>query len=534
MAKYLIYDIENEEPIKISTTLMQLDNEFTRSYIPGSVIRGAYIANYINIKNVENINEGIHKEKLLKGGVKFLNAYPLINENRAFPFPKCFYSSKDDIKKYKKYKEMNICILEDDSKESLERVRGFEFVDFDFYSESLQVTSIEKINNIHIKKETKNKIFRYEAISPNNRFRGIIKLEDERYIDETKEILLKGLFYIGGSKGSGYGKCEVKNIELKDGNPELEYFLKEMDIEEDFLKDEQRLTLYTTSDIIFRDNKGRYKTSIDEDYIKEKLGLDEIKYENSFIETEYFTGFNNKWGYKSPILNGIKAGSIFLYSIKGKLDFELVQAFMEEGIGERESEGFGNFILLPSIEESWHFNKIQDAKAKITKTKEIKISTKEDKEQLNIILNRIYLNKLKDEIPNRVLKLSNKIGGKLRENQIGKLMNLMDILQGMSKEEGVERLEEYFEHIYSKKINRDLAKALNNVKVEGVIIREYLAKELKETNIRTFQNKYSRYIKLGEVEAKLPNESQSIYEYKLKILKELFRLQLKDKKGGRS
>lgn len=526
MAKYLVFDIENEEPIKIASTLMQTDSVNTKSYISGASIRGAFISNYINIKKVDDINTGINKEKLLKGGIKFLNAYPVIEGNRALPMPKCFYALKDDIKKYRINNEMKITKLNTNSEEDYERVRGFEFADFD--ADKIKTKSIEKINNLHIRKDVKNKLFRYEAIKPNNKFRAIIKCEKDEYANEAVEILENGMFYIGGSKGTGYGKCKISNIVLRDKNPEFNYLKNRFDIDDSYFEDSSSLLcIYATSDIIYRNNLGEYKCYIDEDYLRDRLNLKKVFFKDSFIETEYFTSFNNKWRYRLPIVNGIKAGSVLIYNYEGNLDVNVVQAFMEEGIGERKQDGFGNFAVLTDICEDLPFTILQGIKKERENIHEVIISNDEDKSQLNIILNRMYINKLNKNIPKIVLKLCNETDMPITANQIGKLTDLMDILQGLKYEEGVKRLKDYFGHIDSKKINEDLADTLRRSYIEGKNIKNYLIEELSDNDINNFKNKYGHYISLGGVQSKLSDELQAMYEYKIKILKELFRLKLR-------
>ncbi len=526
MVKYLVFDIENQQPIKIANTLMQVDNEFTKSYISGASIRGAYIANYINIKKVKSINQGEHKYKLLTGGIEFLNAYPVIEGRRAFPLPKCFYALKDDMKKYPIEKKMDINMIREDSEDDYQKIKNIEFINVNFDSKVLETRNVEKVNNVHIRKDTKNSIFRYEAIAPHNKFKGIIKINKEEYVEEVKEILEQGVFYIGGSKGSGYGKCTISNILETSQNPEEIAFLEGYD-ENDYEYSEF-LSFYATSDIIYRNNLGMYKTFIDEEFIKDKLNLNKIELYSSHIETECFSGFNNKWGYKLPLVNGIKAGSIITYKIEGEIELDKIKLFIDEGIGERKEDGFGRFLLIPDIEDNFNFKRIEKNREYSCEEKEIILKDKEEKEQLKIILNRIYLSKLNKDIPKKVLGFQDSVSGHLNKNQIGKLTNLMDILQGLNKEDGIARLEDYFNHIEKAKLNRELANALTSVNINNRELKDFLLYELKDSDIKNFQIRYLNYISLGGVESKLPNESQSIYEYKLKLFKELFRLQLKE------
>jgi CRISPR-associated protein Csx10 len=532
MTKYIVFDIENVEPMKVSSTLMQLDSEYSRNYIPGSAIRGAYISNYINENKVKELNCGIHKEKLLKGGIKFLNAYPIISENRSLPSPKCFYALKDDIKKYSIKNRMNISMICEDSNKDFDRVKGFDFVNFNSDKNILETRKIKKINSLHIKNEARNKIYRYEAINPKENFRGIIKCENDDYAREIKDILKKGLFYIGGSKGSGYGKCIVSNINTKDENPEAKIFEDRIDE----FEDAETFSIYALSDILYRDKFGIYKSYIDEEYLKEKLDLKEVKFKDSSIDMEYFTGFNNKWRCGLPIVNGIKMGSILTYKFEGELKYSIIKKFEEIGIGERRQDGFGRFVILPDIMENIYFKDFRSIASSRNEEKtmnEIMLKKREDKEQFSMILDRIYLNKINKELPKYVLDIGNRVNLNLSRNQFDKLTELMDILLGMKYEDGIKRLEEYFNHISERKINRDLVNALKKPFIDGESLRNYMLKKLKNNNQVDFENEYAQPIKIGGVRSNLRDGVQSMYKYKVKIFKEIFRLQLKhNPKGG--
>ncbi|MCC9294926.1 RAMP superfamily CRISPR-associated protein [Clostridium sp. WLY-B-L2] len=529
MAKYVIFDIGNVEPIKISSTVMQSDNEYSRSYIPGAAIRGAYISNYINVNDIKNLNSGIHREKLLRGGIKFLNAYPVINEVRSLPFPRCFYALKDDIKKYSVSKKMRISMFYEDTDRDIDKVKGFEFANFNFSKEALETRGIDKINNLHIKKEAKNKIFRYEAIDSGEKFRGIIKCENDDYIEEIEQILKKGLFYIGGSKGSGYGKCKIDNINVSEKNPEIRIFGDEVN---DF-EDSESFSIYASSDILYRDKFGIYKSYIDEEYLREKLGLEEIKFENSFVDMEYFTGFNNKWRCRLPIVNGIKSGSILIYKFKGNLNPDNIRNFEEEGIGERKQDGFGRFIILPDIDQTLSFDQVILSDSHNEKTEEIEVKDEEDKNQLGMILDRIYLNKINKKLSENVLGMDSQMNLSLNKNQFGKLTELMDILLRMKYEDGIIRLKDYFQHVISdKKINRELANKIEMPFMDGKPLKDYMLSELENNDKFDFENKYGQPFKIGGVESKFHNKAQAMYNYKLRIFKELFRMQLKDNSEG--
>lgn len=533
MPSYIKFDIENIEPIKVASTIMQSDNESSRSYIPGSALRGAFIVNYIKMNNLDanNLNTGEHREKLLKGGIQFLNAYPIIDGDRSMPMPKCFFANKHDMKAFGNTGRINIKLMEADNDEDLERVKAFDTVNLDFNLGIIKTAAVEKISNLHIKiDENKNRLFRYEAIKPGNKFRGYIKCNKESYEKEVQKILEEGLFYVGGSKGSGYGKCKISEVKIIENNPEIMAWEDADIISDESYEDAENLCIYAVSDIIYRDKLGVYKGYIDPEYIKEKLGLDDVEMAESFVGNEYFTGFNNKWGCKLPVVSGIQAGSILNYRFKGRISKEKALAFMEEGIGERKQDGFGRFIIIPDMKASLNFTGIK----KVDKPHEVIIDRPavpdNDRNQFDLIMKRIYFNKLKESIPKKVLEL--KVSGSLTKNQIGKLANLMDILLGMKQSEGVDRLTRYFEHIDNKKINRELANALSYLRINNIPIKKYLISELSNNDTAEFNARYAQGVNIRNIAIAREDEIQMMYTHKLKIFKYLFNLQLKDDGEG--
>lgn len=529
MTKYIVYDIENIEPIKVTATVMQSDNQFSKSYIGGSKIRGAFLANYIS-KHKVDINTKEHRGKLLQGGIKFLNAYPVIDGERALPFPKCYYGEKDNIKKFNITKKLKVEELNDELDESkdYERIKSFEFAKWNINRELLNPVTVEKISNLHIRKEKENnKIFRYEAIKEGTEFKGIIVCEEDKYIQECKEVLKSGHFYIGGSKGSGYGLCKISNIKEVKNNPEIkaieDELLEVFDDLEEYYEDCEQIVIAAASDIIYRNSLGIYKSFIDKEYLKDKLGLEKVTLRESFVETEFFTGFNNKWGYRLPNVSGIKAGSILVYDIEGELDSEKVKRLMKDGVGERKSEGFGRILVL----EELPFKKVE-LENDDYKIKKVPSLNKDEKDQMKKIVDRIYKEILKDKLSIIVLNLNQEITGKekISANQWGKLYQMMFLLEGLIPNDGQNKVRKYFDNINNKKLNRELMHCFNRVKVKGEPLQQYILNELNNLNERSFYEKYEQSMQIGNVKSSLTEEY--IYSYKVNVLKELFRLQLRE------
>ncbi|MGG5461209.1 RAMP superfamily CRISPR-associated protein [Clostridium sp. B9] len=523
MYKYISFDIENLEPLKLSQTSVQIDSEVSKSFIQGSALRGAFIANYMNLTGLSDLNER-DKEMLLKGKIEFFNAYPKGEKGITLPFMRNLFTTKDEMKRFGDKEVMQLITRND--MEAFQKVKGIEFANYDFKNKIIESVKVKKVSSIHIKtpnnKEENTKLFTYEAIDKNTKFSGIIKFKEE-YEAEVLNVMKKGNFYLGGSRGSGYGKCKISKIEVVNKNPQLNY-LKEENIFEELVSSKcNEFYLFFTSDAILRNDFGVITNAPDVKFIENKLGITEAVEEEIFIDTDIFTGFNNKWGYRLPITNGIKAGSLIKYSFKGNLLKENLISFMEEGLGERKQEGFGRFILIPVI----NFEKILKGKILSEKAEGI-ILNDEEKSQLKLMTKRIYLNKINNEIPKIVLNIVGSIKHKrynLPNSQWGKLINLMESLEGKSKAELISGIDWYFYNITQKTINRNLANTLSKIYIEDKKLEDFTKDFINITKEELFE-KYCKPVNIGGIASDITEDD--LNKIKVNILKEIFKLKLRE------
>ena len=145
---------------------------------------------------------------------------------------------------------------------------------------------------------------------------------------------------------------------------------------------------------------------------------------------------------------------------------------------------------------------------------------------MQLILSRIYKAKIDSTILNSVLTLQNNLKGKdqINSNQWGKLFRLMNILSGLNKTAGINKVNEYFDHIQDKQRNRDLANALDRINVNNKKLKDYIRDQLAMSK-EDFYRSYGNKIELGQNYSNITDEE--VYKYNVKILKELFRLNLR-------
>ena len=235
--RYLVYKIFTEEPVKISGQNKAEEAESSLDYIPGSAVRGAVVGAYLRRgAKEEEIYTGSWKQKLLKR-TWFLNAYPLYREKsgtkegterRSLPAPWCFYGKKTDLTRYNggEISVRNILNPGENTGSAEEKVCAKEPFVF-FGKDTVYGVKVRKEFRLHVSVNASENhgagtaMFRYGVISPGQEFCGIIMTEDDSLADEIKKLISEEVYYLGGSKGSGYGQTRFSFLRETAGEMEL-------------------------------------------------------------------------------------------------------------------------------------------------------------------------------------------------------------------------------------------------------------------------------------------------------------------------
>lgn len=386
---------------------------------------------------------------------------------------------------------------------------------------------MEKNYSLHINK-SKNNLFRYETIKKGQTFEGMIIAED-KYADECKGILSGSNIYIGGSKDSGYGKCCITNVSIEDETGEAKCFDSYKEDYDNFLY------IYLLSDLIYMNKFGQYQNYIDPEYIKEKLKLNKVEFDRSFIQTEVITGYNNKWGCNVSAVSAVSAGSVLIYKYEGQADKNLIKKFEEESIGERTEDGFGRFLVLNSIPD-----------AELSEYKEREEDTikgpdnlaDNQKQQLKTILNDIYRYKIQNKKNEVILRLEGSLKNieAMETNQWGKLYQLCDNVEKMDIENGKKSFIDYIKHYEDKGNNKSVTYQFEAVKYNNMNLFEFIKDYINDSdNVEKFKSKREfafKDIKVANVKPEI--DENYVYRYNISVLKELFRITMKTKytEGG--
>ena len=365
--KYVTFKIYAQEPVKMGGHGNQ-SNTTALDYIAGSSIRGAVIDKYIK-KILGGDGERIDKDrelsdKLLKD-TYFFDAYLCLDENPLMPTPGIFFADKHKIREQKRNEESgNNTPLSVNNRTHEKPVEGEQKVGGGSYcrlgKDSVGIATVRKCGNLHVA-VTKEEMYRYEAVDKGQVFYGVIKCKDERAAEEIAGIISGETVYLGGSRGSGYGRCQVKECKTTDyDNVMAGYGVSEG------LRDNKQgeLVIYALSNLILTDKNGKPTAFAECSFLEEKLGIRNVKLVKHFVSSVISSGYNHKWRTGNQQKNAVKAGSYMRYEYDGEIDENKLSELEEDGLGQRKQEGFGRILINPFFGQG-SINKLEKTKRKM-------------------------------------------------------------------------------------------------------------------------------------------------------------------------
>lgn len=341
---WILYEIQLQEPIKVSKNEISETYEPTETFLSGNVMRGSFIGNFIsNIKNIETSIVDIIRN------CEFYNAYPMIeygNELKySLPTPNIYMIDENDLKemKYKndisvKNKDYYFCksgslraangkekhystifdkLSKNKNLDSKLRKKSYKPGEYCFFSDKTVFGFDVNISEITRFDRQNKRTYNFETIDAGQKFYGLINLKSlnseyttvkEKIINQLLEI--KEL-NIGGNRNMGCGKAIVTNVNGFENKNTLEKYIG-------LIKDENYKDIYTYfySDVAIKD-------------------IDKYRKEGSYLNLEkrIYAGYNSKWQVKIPSKEIISKGSSIqsLESIKTEFDSNVIGK--EEGLG---------------------------------------------------------------------------------------------------------------------------------------------------------------------------------------------------------
>lgn len=366
--KEIKYFVTVESPVIISESGGISFVAYTKTFIPGSIIRGMLAWRFIKKNSLsEPHKDSRFKSLFLNDRVSYGNAYIAtpdgnietpdrkISFKENWPLPLSLHHKKDD-------ENVLIDLLlesrEDRSSDNIEQTKwvgGYGRIE----SISLFTQEVKKQLFFHHERKRgagvpeEGKFFNYEAISPGQTFIGTIRFGDDNLLNEFKNSIINGinndkLFFIGRSKNSQYGRVKIE-FEQNENDIKLDFSDQpesEKEQPEKSFYNSDKIILTFISDAVLVNERGEYCTDKDsiEAYLKTIIDPN-IKIDKAFLRIKEIENYVSVWKLRRPVDYALRAGSCLVIS-DGNTE-ELIKKLnkFKLGLGIRLSEGFGRFVL---------------------------------------------------------------------------------------------------------------------------------------------------------------------------------------------
>lgn len=365
----VVYQIRLVEPVKVGGNGSQT-NEESLPYIPGSMVRGSLIGRLLNT----NVIKEADLDSILQGA-RFTDVVPAVNGQPLLTCPSVYYADKHARREAQRTGEVLKAhvraprelrdLVYDKAKADGDKVpnpavpqEGEQLVGRGKYASmqnGLALYSVQMTANLHVAVNAEG-MFRYEAIAPGQTYEGQIRCKDETTAQMLAQELADATIYLGGSRGSGYGRCEVLHVSRTDRKGEaIRYGIRRR-------TSGHILPIYALSNLILLDEHGEETSIIDPHLLETQLGITNVQWRRSYVSIHNANGYNHKWQAGQIQRSAVAAGSLLYYTYDGELDENKAAALEDAGVGLRREDGYGSILVAPDFsggEESVDVNNLR-------------------------------------------------------------------------------------------------------------------------------------------------------------------------------
>lgn len=489
MVNVIYYQLTLLEPLLVSGISSNVNSYF---YLPGSAMRGALVGAYMKSKEISDLDATDPEVRHLffDGTTRYLNAYPAnLFGRRMLPTPFSWTFSRG---------QQSIII-----DRSLTTDYQLQPIQESFcWKEQDEVDLIFPHHQINVQ----NAGFTY-LLAPGQQLSGIILVESDRNVDIIVSLLKFGISILGGGSRTGYGRVEVKDIEVFVDTTwrEISGNLSDILVGAEFV-----ITLLSDA-IVRHPVTGQYISDISVELTNAlQLSENSLELVNSVKCLQPVGGFNRKWGLPLPQAQAIMAGSTFVYNVLSeRIQRERIHHVERNGIGERRVEGFGRLAFNWQTESELYVSLgLRDRAISHTALTATFDNDPKLKYLATNVLRRILRQRLNVAMEGHVRDLV--IYPHLNQSQLNKIRHLIRKAL-MNPEKYSDFLLDYLENEEQAKNIRIMTKGSS----ESFLLVEFL--KTPELVNREFSIKNS-VIRLGDIKEDLNSDHYIALEYALRLI----------------
>ncbi|MCA9941865.1 MAG: hypothetical protein H6656_00755 [Ardenticatenaceae bacterium] len=511
---FLATQVNNNEP----------NSGISYPFVPGSMIRGALIRNYLNGRSDLDLPADNYGRTLfLDGTVRYLNAYlyDAGRKLRLLPKPLSWFVEKSKID------DEDVTIADFAVKPNWKREKALdnpkapgggafvEMIDAKplIAEPDYHVTVHNTTDEPGKKKEGVSQMYRYEALAPGQQFQGVILADDGVELTDIREWLEDVSLALGGSSTGGYGLVKVS--EVSEPIPNWQEYTAES------ARDEVHIVT-CLSDLIVRSDSGQVTAAM-----ADALGVD-AEHLIGFQEVRVVGGFNQKWGLPLQQSWAIKAGSVFrIDTRKSNVAETALKNLVDTGVGERTAEGFGRIAL------NWHTKADrQRFQLKPDREKEGEKTVSEVKHHVEgyglELAQQMAKRRLRQQLETKLAELVHQKGQKLTKTRLPSATQLSRVRLAARHALAQQNLEVIKAHLDSLKGSRS---QWQGAKVDGDDLFEWIRTQsnFNEEQFQTLFKIKDRLPQVARIEATVPKEL--VIEFRARLIDGVMKLAVEQKKA---
>lgn len=383
--KQLRLEITTKSPVIITSEDSAQVLTGTKTYFTGSMIRGMLAELFIKQQQLGKVaHENATFRKLFLGKLVFTNAYPKVEEERAYPLPKSLQRAKTS--------QEIIDLVYQPGEAGYKGFSGMGIVK----QNELYMTSVRSSVHFHMSRQEDHErfegksrdggIYNYESIDAGQTFITYIYGE-EAYLQE----LMHGLPWkqdrlrirCGRSRRTGYGHCDIRMSPIENVVCDTKAVAQSIQTTKSFcLRLDSTLLGREQLGITLHGINGVAQTVLEE--LQEAFPTKTFSVEGldvtGFAAMEKVQSFVGIWGVYRPEAMGLSAGSILFIRTEDdwtEPEVESLHTLFCKGIGERCEEGFGQLRFWIHDQALTMHEATNDTARKVEGPKTLTASTKE-------------------------------------------------------------------------------------------------------------------------------------------------------------
>ena len=328
--------------------------------IPGAAMLSYYIREVLEPLGEERLRKAVMYGEISAGA--FL---PEFEGEEALPVPLCLTEEKEERDGVKRIVN-DLWKRADPGRQTKDLRSGYVVPaknggkDMTYYAASDQkITRTHNTIDDKVQRPTEDVggLFTYEAIQAEKTFRGTLKIgkalwEEIRARDDILKKLAADEHTFGRSRKDEYGRASLECVPYDVKIEEAFSQTKLLEID-----GHRYLVVYLASDLLLRDEALGYSVNVKDvrEALEKALGikLDDVPEDDwtrgHSVRTGRRESWQRSWGLPRASMVYFKSGSVFLFKADDSAawDEDRARRLIENGLGERRTEGYGRVLLNP-------------------------------------------------------------------------------------------------------------------------------------------------------------------------------------------